>query len=71
MNESAKTILIVDDEIFIRQSFVDYFKDRQWKIIEADRALKIGIKKYIQKPIAGRELTVHIRELLDTKLINH
>ncbi len=29
-----------------------------------EMALAIGIKKYLQKPIAGQELIGHIRELL-------
>ena len=35
MNEPIKTVLIVDDETFIRQSFVDYFEDHLWETIEA------------------------------------
>lgn len=31
-----KVILIVDDEKAIRQSFVDYFEDKQWEAIEAE-----------------------------------
>ncbi len=30
-----------------------------------EMALKLGIKKYVQKPITGQDLSVHIRELLD------
>ncbi|MCP4672369.1 MAG: response regulator [Desulfobacula sp.] len=33
--------------------------------INKDMALKIGIKKYVQKPITVQDLSVHIRELLD------
>jgi YesN/AraC family two-component response regulator len=36
MGEPIKTVLIVDDEIFIRQSFVDYFEDRLWRPMEAE-----------------------------------
>jgi DNA-binding NtrC family response regulator len=32
----TKTILIVDDEEFIRQSFADYFEDVGWQIIQAE-----------------------------------
>jgi CheY-like chemotaxis protein len=32
---------------------------------DEDMAMEIGIKKYVQKPIPGQELAVHIRELLD------
>lgn len=30
-----KTVMIVDDEVFIRQSFADWFEDRQWRSLEA------------------------------------
>jgi len=35
MNESINTVLIVDDEPFILQSFVDYFKDHLWRTLQA------------------------------------
>ncbi len=44
MTESMKTILIVDDETFIRQSFADYFEDHLWRPLQAEsgeRALEI------------------------------
>lgn len=31
-----RTIMIVDDESIIRQSFVDWFEDREWITIEAE-----------------------------------
>ncbi len=31
-----KTILIVDDEEYIRQSFSDFFEDREWQVLTAD-----------------------------------
>jgi YesN/AraC family two-component response regulator len=36
MSESIKTVLIVDDEAFIRQSFFDYFEDRLWRPLQAE-----------------------------------
>lgn len=36
--------MIVDDEAFIRQSFADWFEDRQWRTLEAvsgEQALEI------------------------------
>jgi len=36
MSESEKTILILDDESFVRQSFVDYFEDNIWSVLEAE-----------------------------------
>ncbi len=35
MSESVKTLLIVDDELFIRQSFTDYFEDNLWQTLQA------------------------------------
>ena len=34
--ESNKTVLIIDDEHFVRQSFLDYFQDRLWDVIGAE-----------------------------------
>jgi CheY-like chemotaxis protein len=36
--------------------------------LNAEAALEIGIKKYIQKPISRQDLSVHIRELLDNEV---
>ncbi len=36
MSEFMKTILILDDEAFIRQSFVDYFEDSLWRTLQAN-----------------------------------
>jgi len=36
MSEAYRTILIVDDETFIRQSFADFFEDQLWHILEAE-----------------------------------
>ena len=36
MKALTKTVLVVDDEIFIRQSFADYFEDRLWHPLEAE-----------------------------------
>lgn len=36
MNKSVKTVLLVDDEIFIRQSFADYFEDHLWQVLQAE-----------------------------------
>ena len=44
MDESIKTVMIVDDEEFIRQSFVDYFEDCLWRTIpveSGEQALEI------------------------------
>ena len=35
MSRAEKTVLIVDDEPFIRQSFTDYFEDRLWTAMSA------------------------------------
>ena len=36
VNDSIKTILILDDEISIRHSFSDFFDDLEWKTIQAN-----------------------------------
>ena len=36
MSVLSKTVLIVDGEMIIRQSFADYFEDRLWYPIEAE-----------------------------------
>ena len=36
MKQIKKSILIVDDEIYIRQSFIDYFEDRDWLVFDAE-----------------------------------
>ncbi|MCP4577878.1 MAG: response regulator [Deltaproteobacteria bacterium] len=44
MTRKEKTVLIVDDEMFIRQSFTDYFEDLLWRPLAAEsgeQALKI------------------------------
>ncbi|NWH06816.1 response regulator [Desulfobacter latus] len=34
MEETKKSILIIDDEDYIRQSFIDYFEDRHWLVFD-------------------------------------
>ena len=44
MKEEDKILLIVDDDDSVRQSLVDYFEDRLWKVFEAsggEDALKL------------------------------
>lgn len=36
MRETIKTILIIDDEPFIRQSLVDYFEDNLFRTLQAE-----------------------------------
>lgn len=36
MTDRVKTILFVDDEIYIRQSFADYFEDNNWITLQAE-----------------------------------
>ena len=33
-----KTLLVLDDEHIVRQSFVDYFEDRSWHVVQAETA---------------------------------
>ncbi|MBN2040601.1 MAG: response regulator [Spirochaetes bacterium] len=36
MSEPVNTVLIIDDEDFIRQSLADFFEDRQWNVLQAE-----------------------------------
>ena len=36
MEQIKKSILIIDDENYIRQSFIDYFEDRHWLVFDTD-----------------------------------
>ena len=36
MEQIKKSILIVDDETYIRQSFIDYFEDRHWLVFDTE-----------------------------------
>lgn len=36
MNRSVHTILIIDDEKFVRQSIADYFEDQLWQTLQAE-----------------------------------
>ncbi|OUR63596.1 hypothetical protein A9Q79_09640 [Methylophaga sp. 42_25_T18] len=33
-----KTLLVLDDEYAVRQSFVDYFEDQLWHVVQAETA---------------------------------
>ena len=60
---SARILKIRKDmPIVICTGFCDTFTE--------DMAQKMGIRKYILKPVSGRELSVIIRELLDGEKIN-
>ena len=36
MSTEMRSVLVVDDEPFIRQSFVDFFEDRLWQALPAE-----------------------------------
>ncbi|MFH2057377.1 MAG: response regulator [Pseudomonadota bacterium] len=53
------TILILDDETAVRESFSDYFEDRLWKIIQAEsaeKALKLLEKNVVDAAIVDVRL---------------
>jgi DNA-binding NtrC family response regulator len=59
VNEQTKTILIVDDENSVRQSFVDYFEDKQWQTLQSrsgEDALKIMEKETFHAAIVDIRL---------------
>jgi DNA-binding NtrC family response regulator len=49
----VKTILILDDEQAVRQSFSDYFEDRFWLPIQAESAEEALVMLETQQPIAA------------------
>lgn len=40
MTNRHKTLLVVDDEIGIRQGYIDFFEDRLWTVLEAESGEK-------------------------------
>ena len=36
MKDPEKSILIVDDELYVRQSMLDYFEDHLWQVMQAE-----------------------------------
>ena len=36
MKMAHKSILIVDDELYVRQSMLDYFEDHLWQVMQAE-----------------------------------
>ncbi len=40
MKTSVNTVLFVDDEAYIRQSFADYFEDKLWLTLQAESGEK-------------------------------
>lgn len=71
-----KTILILDDEAAVRQSFSDYFEDHQWLPIQAESAEDALLLLQEEKPIAaiidvrlpGMDGTDFIREVCKLNL---
>jgi len=71
-----KTILILDDEQAVRQSFSDYFEDRFWLPIQAESAEEALVMLQTQQPIAAivdvrlpeMDGTGFIREACNTNL---
>ena len=75
MSDSKKTILIVDDEKFIRQSFADYFEDNLWRILQAKSGEQALEFFNIESPdcaivdirLGGMDGNVFIREAIKKK----
>ena len=71
-----KTILILDDEQAVRQSFSDYFEDHLWQPIQAESAEDALMMLPVEHPLAaiidvrlpGMDGTDFIRELRNRNL---
>lgn len=54
MDDATKTILIVDDEVYIRQSLADFFEDRLWQTLpteSGEQALEVLERESAQAAI--------------------
>lgn len=75
MNEVIKTILFVDDEVYIRQSFADYFEDNNWQTLQAEsgeKALDLLVKEspdgaVVDIRMGGMDGDIFIRKALKEK----
>lgn len=75
MSESVKTILFVDDEVYIRQSFADYFEDNNWNTIQAESGEKaLELLEHVAPDgavvdirMGGMDGDVFIRKILEKK----
>jgi YesN/AraC family two-component response regulator len=71
----VNTILILDDEYVVRQSFVDYFEDNLWRVVQAEsgeQALELLETEQPEVAIVdirlpGIDGDVFIREAIDRK----
>ncbi len=76
MSEVVKTVLFVDDEIYIRQSFADYFEDNNWNTLQAEsgeKALELLKKEtpdgaVVDIRMSGMDGDVFIRNALNEEL---
>ncbi len=76
MSESVKTVLFVDDEVFIRQSFADYFEDNNWNTLQAESGEKALELLKNESPdgavvdirMGGMDGDIFIRKALEIKL---
>ncbi len=54
MSEISKYLLIIDDELFVRQSLVDFFEDNVWHVSQAEsgeKALEVLKNTHINSAI--------------------
>jgi DNA-binding NtrC family response regulator len=71
----VNTILILDDEYVVRQSFVDYFEDNLWRVVQAESGEQaLDLLETEQPEVAivdirlpGIDGDVFIREAIDRK----
>ena len=71
-----KTLLILDDEHVVRQSFVDYFEDKSWRVVQAETAEQALTMLKTEQPSAalvdirlpGIDGNMFIREVISQEL---
>lgn len=72
MEAFVNTLLVLDDEHIVRQSFADYFEDNSWRVVQAETGEQALALLEIEKPTAaivdirlpGIDGNVFIREAL-------
>jgi DNA-binding NtrC family response regulator len=60
LSKALKTVLIVDDEAFVRQSFVDFFEDRLWRSLQVESA-ELALKLLDEESPQGAVVDIRLK----------